>query len=312
MNEWAYLSNVDGSGQPFMIEVPADYDPNRRYPLTLNLHSSGNIHNVIEKGHAEVFFMEDGFNLRPAGRAQAGGYSGLPEADVLDALAYVRQHWNIDPYRIHVNGGSMGGGGSFWLPSWFPDLFASARPLCGYGVRAPLENMVHVPIYSLHGRDDPVVAVSTSRGAIRLLARMGYEAVQEEADRFGHSMKEYKAGVERSRGWAYRHVRPQNVRRVRYTATDQLARRAYWVEVVEWGSEGRPATINARLEVGNALYLAIDNVGMARIDLAGSPADKNLSMVVVIDGRVEENIPSPLPEAIYVSRQVSDHTRISH
>ncbi len=305
MNEWAYLSSVDGSGQPFMIEVPADYDPNRQYPLTVNLHSSGNIHNVTEKGHAEVFYMEDGFNLRPAGRAQAGGYSALPEADVLDAIAYVRRHWNIDPDRIHVNGGSMGGGGSFWFPSRFPDLFASARSLCGYGLRSPLENMAYVPIYSLHGRDDPIVPVSMSRAAIRLLAQMGYEAVQDEADGFGHHIEKYKEGTDKSREWAYRHVRPQNIRRVRYTATDELARRAYWVEVVEWGGEGRPATINARLGAGNALYLTLDNVGVARIDLAASPADKNSSMAVVIDGYIEEKLPSPLPDAIFVSQRES-------
>ena len=35
VQEWAYESPVDGSGQPFKMAIPSDYDPARRYRVAL-------------------------------------------------------------------------------------------------------------------------------------------------------------------------------------------------------------------------------------------------------------------------------------
>ena len=43
VQEWAYESPVDDSGQPFRIAIPTDYDPSRPAPLTVYMHGySGN------------------------------------------------------------------------------------------------------------------------------------------------------------------------------------------------------------------------------------------------------------------------------
>ncbi|MBN2235441.1 MAG: hypothetical protein JW706_09845, partial [Opitutales bacterium] len=39
VQEWAYLSPVDGSGQPFKIMIPTDYDPEN--PAAINLYMHG-------------------------------------------------------------------------------------------------------------------------------------------------------------------------------------------------------------------------------------------------------------------------------
>ena len=131
--EWAYLSEVDGTYQPFCIKIPRDYNANQAYPLMLRMHGGGSTHKARYFG--SDFYEDTLFHLWVMGRSRRSGYCGLARRDVIDALNYVKKHWNIDPDRIHLTGNSMGGGGTFKIASCHPDLFASAVPRCGYGLR---------------------------------------------------------------------------------------------------------------------------------------------------------------------------------
>ena len=294
--EWAYVSKADGTAQPFMVTIPKDYCPRKAYALEVSLHGASGSH----LGDTEP--SVPGFRLNVLGRSPYGGYFGLSEVDVLEAIDYVRGHWNIDPDRIHLVGASMGGLGTFVLASRFPDLFASARPICGGGLDSPVVNALHVPFFSVHSDDDWMVPIALSRAATRLIEESGGEAIQHETTGYGHNVMLWKEGLDSAAAWAKRQKRAASVRRVCYAATDQLARKAYWAEVVEWGSEGRPATIDARLEADNTLYLALDNVQCARFTLAASPADRASSLTVVANRTVVAQIPPPLPDQLCVTR----------
>jgi pimeloyl-ACP methyl ester carboxylesterase len=294
--EWAYCSEVDGSGQPFAIRIPQDYDPARAWPLDVYLHGMGMTHEMTwGEEYTEPFF-----ELRVLGRARAGGFGGLSGVDVLEAIDYVTEHWNIDRDRIHLKGGSMGGYGTFAIATRHPDLFATARPECGGGADMPVANMLHVPTYCIHSDDDWVVVVSMARTAARRIEEAGGTAVMDETTGLGHGVWEYREGHERGRRWAEGHTRAQDVRWVHYTALDGAARSAYWTEIVEWGPEHMPAMIDARLGEDNTLYLALDNVATAKIDLAGSPAELGRPMMLVADRRIVASLEPPLPEALYL------------
>jgi pimeloyl-ACP methyl ester carboxylesterase len=297
LKEWAYLSKVDRTGQPFLIAIPQDYDHKRSYPLHIELHGR-----TLTHMHFTSFEKPepDRMKLYPLGRSRAGGYSSLSEIDVLEAMDYVMKHWNIDADRVHLAGGSMGGFGTFSIVSRFPDLFASARPKCGGGGHVPIENALHVPFYSLHSKDDNVVAISHSRIPTRTLEKFGSDVIQDEADGVGHMIGRYEEGLARAKKWADGLVLRKNVDRVHYTAIDELARKAYWAEVLEWGPEGRPAEIDARVGSNNTLYLALDNVGTLKIDLTTCPAKKQKPLMVVINRHIEKTIQAPLPDALYI------------
>src|SRR5690606_36208193 len=94
--EWAYLSPVDGSGQPFQLNIPTDYDPARPAPISLYMHGMAGNH--IE--HADFMREKAGsFELSVLGRSRGGRYRALSEADVLHVLEYVQAQWAIDPDR---------------------------------------------------------------------------------------------------------------------------------------------------------------------------------------------------------------------
>ena len=115
-------------------------------------------------------------------RGESGGhqgrvdYSGIHEADVLEALADVRRRLPVDPGRVVLSGSSMGGIGTFQLAARNPDLFSGAFAIIGEPHDpAELVNLRNVPFRQVNGVFDPLVAQpGPTEGAQRLL-ELGYD-----------------------------------------------------------------------------------------------------------------------------------------
>ncbi|NLF38958.1 hypothetical protein GX586_05895 [bacterium] len=297
--EWAYRSKVDASGQPFAIFVPEGYDPGTAWPLRLSLHGMGGTH--VSWVDLAQRWTQDVIEAHVLGRARAGGYTRLSEVDVLEVLAFVRAHWNVDARRIWLTGGSMGGGGTFRLATRHPHLFASARPVCGFGADLPVGNMLHVPLFSVHSDDDPTVPVTQSRLAAHALALAGGKAIQHETTGYGHAVGNWREGMAASLAWERRQVRPGNVSRVRYTAADELASGAYWARVLVWGPRAGAASFDVRAGTDNNLFITLENVGTLELDLAAAPVDRAKEMAVVVGTTIRAVLPPPLPATLYVT-----------
>ena len=149
VQEWAYESPVDDSGQPFRIDIPTDYDPGRPAPLAVYMHGYSGNH--IE--HSAGMVPHPGyFEVSVLGRSRGGGYNSLSEADVLQVVDYIVAHWAIDPERMSLNGGSMGGGGTYRLGSRYPQRWCSGRTTCGFASFVPMGNLLTLPIYATQRR----------------------------------------------------------------------------------------------------------------------------------------------------------------
>jgi predicted esterase len=297
VQEWAYESPVDDSGQPFKIAIPTDYDPSHPAPLSIYMHGSGGNH--LE--HSESMASHPGsFEMAVLGRARDGGYRALSEADVLQAVAYVESHWSIDLSRVSLRGGSMGGGGTYLLGSRFPQRWASGRASCGFASTIPMGNLVHLPIYAIHSADDPAVSILHERGPLALLRERGGQVVFDETNGYGHQVWNYKEGVERGAAWVKDKVRPDSrtIRQIDYTATDGLATRGWWADIAEWG----PASGNARFvltaTVDNSLFADLTNITQLIVTTPESPLDRNLPLSVSVNGAVPITLPAPLPDRI--------------
>ena len=300
--EWAYLSEVDDSGQPFKLAIPTDYTSNKPFALEVNLHGHGGNHLEYSGG---VRSQPGFFHVEVLGRARGGGFSNLSEADVLDAIKYVEKHWNIDRRKIHLVGTSMGGWGTFSLCTRYPHIFASARPQCGSGVMMPIENMLHVPVYSVHSTDDDAVPVLASRTPLRELTEFGGEVVIDETTGLGHAAWSYTEGNTRAFEFAFKQVLPdmKDIRHIRYTAMDGFARRAYWVEVEEWGTQSRPAEFDVNIDEANVLYLDLDNINTLKVDVSQSPINSKKNLKVIVNDEYSMTYNAPLPETLYVKLQ---------
>jgi predicted peptidase len=302
VQEWAYLSKVDDSGQPFKLAIPIGYDSRKNYPLVVVLHGYGGNHLEYSGG---VRSNPDYFELHVLGRARGGGYTDLSEADVLDAVDYVRQNWRIDDRRIHLTGTSMGGGGTFKLASRYPDRWASGRPVCGYGNDQPILNSLHVPFYSTHSVDDPSVPVLTSRAPLQRLLAAGGQVIIDETVGLQHAAWNYTEGNNRAVKWMYDQVRPESreIWRIDYTATDRQACKAYWLKVAEWGTLPGPARFKATAGLENQLYLDLENIQSLQIQVSQSPLDPQQKLKISISGKVFITMNAPLPDSLFVTEK---------
>jgi len=297
--EWAYLSPVDGSGQPFRIDIPSDYDPAHPAPLALQLHGHSGNH-VEDAGdmreHAGYF------ELSVLGRARGGYYRALSEADVLGALDYVSAHWAVDRSRVHVVGGGMGGTGALWLASRYPQLFASGRSVGGSASDKPLGNLLTLPIYALHSEDDYRVPVLQTRGPLSKLQALGGNVTLEEPTGYGHAVWKYQEGTARADAWYAQQVRPESreVKKLDFTALDGEAVRAYWAEIAEWGPEPRPAHFALKVGAKNRLEARLDNIRSLRVRLAEAPLERDQALRLNIEGAPALTVPAPLPSDIWL------------
>ena len=301
VQEWAYLSRVDDTGQPFKLAIPAGYDPNRTWPLVIVMHGYGGNHLEYSGG---LQSNPDYFELHILGRARGGWYYDLSEADILDAVDYVRAHWRIDDRQIHLNGTSMGGGGTFRMAARYPDRWASGRPICGMGQDQIIRNSLHVPLYSLHSQDDPTVPVLLSRAPLQALLAAGGQVVIDETNGLQHAAWNYQEGNARALAWMTAQVRPdlKEIRHIDFTARDRYSCSAYWLRVAEWGRLPGPARFQAVAGRDNQLYLTLDNLHALLIRTGCSPLDPRQALKLSVNGGVPITLSAPLPDSILVSQ----------
>src|SRR5215472_2644110 len=175
----AYRSRVDGSLQPYALTIPAGYDGKSPAWLEVILHGRGATLN-------EVSFLYSHDRAKPAaddghpiikldvfGRANVA-YRWAGETDVFEAIASVKQRYNIDRARVSLRGFSMGGGGAWHLGLHHPDDWSVVEAGAGfveskvhgkvanptpyaaiYDVLNSAINTVDVPVVGYGGEDDP-------------------------------------------------------------------------------------------------------------------------------------------------------------
>ncbi|QNN23756.1 prolyl oligopeptidase family serine peptidase [Planctomycetales bacterium ZRK34] len=133
-----YTSTIDGSAQPYGLEIPEGLDLSKPVPLYVWLHGRGDkttdLHFIAQRqvGSCPISpFVTDGIILHPFGR-QCIGYKSAGEIDVFEAIESVKQRYKIDDDRIALLGFSMGGAGAWHIGSHYADRFCVVHAGAGF------------------------------------------------------------------------------------------------------------------------------------------------------------------------------------
>ncbi|MFI5144182.1 MAG: prolyl oligopeptidase family serine peptidase [Ignavibacteria bacterium] len=107
-----FYSNIDSTFRPYTIRVPADFDRNKKYPVNVYLHGSGDDDRVAFKMNALT--NSDIIELYPNGRGTSNLYcTGESQIDIQEALKDVKLNYPVDTNKIILSGFSMGGYGVY-------------------------------------------------------------------------------------------------------------------------------------------------------------------------------------------------------
>lgn len=133
-----YVSRIDGSIQPYGLQIPDTFHAGDKQPRRLDFFLHGRDDRLTElrflqqrESSPGEFSPPDTFVLQPYGRdCVANRFAG--EVDLFEALADAKSRYAIDPNRVIVRGFSMGGASCWQFATHDTDAFAAAAPGAGF------------------------------------------------------------------------------------------------------------------------------------------------------------------------------------
>ena len=200
----------DNDTLPCRILSPIHFSAEKKYPLIIFLHGSGERGNDNEaqlKWGSNIFLDSSNREKFPAivvfpqcpadsswsvrAKTKAGDSLAYrfpmdepptkPLHLVMNFLDTLIRNGMVDPKRIYVGGLSMGGFGTFEILWRRPKLFAAAFPICGGGNPESVKLYGRkFPVWVFHGADDDVVPVANSRSMVAALKAAGAKVKYSE------------------------------------------------------------------------------------------------------------------------------------
>ena len=172
---------VRGQEAPLALYVPPSYAPDRAYPLILCLHGAG----FTGEAYLDRWVprLEDRYILACPTISMGAWWTRFGEDLTLAVLGNVSDEYHVDPDRIFLTGMSNGGIGTWIIGMHHADLFAGIAPMASGldDVLFPfVENLVHTPVYVIHGAEDQVMPVQLSRDLVQEMKRRGIPHVYRE------------------------------------------------------------------------------------------------------------------------------------
>ena len=185
---------------PYRLFVPEMLDKQKQYPLVVWLHGAGG------RGNDNVSQLDDGvgaFMSYEVQRHQPAfilvpqcpdghqwvetGDAGPPyvnyEIDAVPESVWFEMlfrligeldaKYPIDDDRRYVSGFSMGAAGVWDIITRHPDYFAAAMPISGKGDPSKADRLVGMPIWTFHGKFDPIAPIENTRSLSRAIDTAG-------------------------------------------------------------------------------------------------------------------------------------------
>ncbi|NUQ00691.1 MAG: alpha/beta fold hydrolase, partial [Armatimonadetes bacterium] len=321
-----YVSEMDDTLQHYSVAVPDAWSPTARLPLLISLHGYGFGRFL---GHPAPSYP-DAVAVACFGRGN-GDYKLWCEQDILTVLDAMLEDYGVDPDRVYITGGSMGGTGSWHMATMYPDRFAAIGPTAGnanhhvweevwgWGQREPTfmtpfrdwlesttsafqyaDNLRHVGVYCLHGTLDNICPVGHARTMVERLRNLSYDVVYEEFPEVGHGGFPGAAAA-RQKNYLFSRARDPYPRQVTWRTSWHRYPGAYWVAVERFGRQGQDARIDARVD-GQQIAVTTVNVQRLRLDLSDRLLDRAAPVDVTVDGLPAYQGPVPSDGALRLGR----------
>jgi predicted esterase len=216
-----------------VVEVPAEYDPSRKWPLRVQLHGGVGrpSPNAVPPGRQAPSLRtqparapnriegEKQIYLHPSGWAQAQWWDEEQVDNILRAVDELKRKYNIDESLIYITGISDGGTGVYYLALKEPNLWSSYLPLNGsLGVlRNPQNgadgemhgnNFINAPLFVVNGENDQLYPVAQVEPHMTWLRRMGVNLLFRPQAGAGHNTAWWPTEREHFEKFVHDHPRP--------------------------------------------------------------------------------------------------------
>jgi len=301
-----YGFEVDGVRYGYAVHVPKGYDPARGSALLLDPgHGSWSDMGAKEKVEGFKYYRglldegggADWLLVRTEIVEQIGPDArGLPEETgnrIFQAMfADLATRYHLDPDRVYVTGLSQTGFWAWELGCTRADRYAGIAPMSAvtWEVRGREANLLALPVYVLHGSQDPVCPVGQPRETCSELARIGVPVVYREVPGGKHEPAVWNNLPDGLR-WMQRLPRDRYPRRISKSLQTTQDGWCYWVRIDELAKEGtgranEPPTAGLDAEIeGQEVRLFSEGVERVTLCLASEMLDLGKPVKVTWNGK---------------------------
>lgn len=176
-----------------VIAKPRTYDQDRKkhWPLLVFLHGSGERGTDLAKVriHGPLHHYDEGTDYPFIIAAPQCPDNTWWDWNVLSGwLDQVLKKFRVNPDQIYLTGLSMGGYGTWEWGAREASRFAALIPICGGGSRIGTLPLSGMPIWCVHGTDDPVVPISESLSMVERAQRAGAIVKMSSVPGEGHGV----------------------------------------------------------------------------------------------------------------------------
>lgn len=311
------LASVGERKGEYFVYVPSSYVPGKPWPVVLALHGVGA--NGYEQVMAWLKFSTHNDEFILVGPTYGPGLWWNEEAEklILSVFDQVKREYHIDTNRVYITGFSSGGHGAWYMAIRYPWLFAATNPIAGEcPIPSLLVNLLHVPVYIVHGVKDMVIPVEAARDARLRLEKLGYRFMYKELPELKHRLPVTQ--INEVLDWFRLNTRSLYPKEIQFSTDSTRYPVSYWIEIGEFtGLVGqisgirrdplrqpvRPeglsvhATIEANIkEEDNEIYLKTREIKALRLYLGDKlihmekPLRVYINGKVVYSGKVDESV----------------------
>ena len=241
-------ASVGGVPVENLIEIPAEYDPAKKWELRVQLH--GGVGREPQDGRQPQSLRipgESQIYIEPQASEEAAWWHTSQVDNILGLLDAVKRTYNVDESRTYVTGISDGGTGVYFLAmrepnAWSACLTLNGQPLVLSNRDARIEgnlylgNLVNCPLYIVNGDHDPLYPADSVAPIVDAMHRAGVSPIfhiQENSRHDTHWWPEERASYET---FVHEHPRPAQPDRLSWE-TDRTDRfnRLRWLVIDKLG-----------------------------------------------------------------------------
>ncbi|MEN8152080.1 MAG: PDZ domain-containing protein, partial [Planctomycetota bacterium] len=302
----------DGVERAYLLHVPKDYDPAKRYRMVVDMH--GGVSRPKALTHAELgemkFFWgapaeKGGWILAlPAGQKGAEWWTEVGAGNVLSILRETKRCYNVNEDLVFATGFSDGGSGSFYMALAHPTPFAGFIPLSGHvgvarlgGLQVHLKNLQNKPLYITNTEKDSLYPSAGVKPLIDAMKRLAVDVVWRDIPEFTHNPMYLPDERPKILDWMREFRRDPHPTFAAWEGAAGAPCRVHWLTDVKVGGEGsddvfpdvNPMLTSTRIQLGITVDQAFAGPG-AKVDTvaeesaAEEAALKPGDVIVTMDG----------------------------